>query len=175
MNYTKQPKIELLPSRDSVLRAGVDDKTLTLLVKEKVAEIMADRDAMVFEPFFRSRQVAYELKRLQSVPEQQKWSVHFGRFGCLICQTRKRIYVGNGMCNTCYGKTFNALKQIIGEGVNRAPLISSREAQESTPGMRELLPVKSLAKRSRRTKKRRKTSAKSKRPLQNKTSVLDLS
>ena len=70
--------MELLPSRDTLIRTGIDEKTLNLLVQEKVAEIMADRDAFVFEPFFRSRQIAYELKRLQTMPERQKWSVHFG-------------------------------------------------------------------------------------------------
>jgi len=159
MSNTKRPKAELLPSRDSILRAGIDEKTLTLLVKEKVAEIIADRDAMVFEPFFRSRQIAYELKRLQSVPEQQKWSVHFGRFGCLICQTRKLIHVGNGMCNTCYNRTFKALKQIIAEGVNREPLVSSRESSEDvSTGIPELIPSKSLAKLTRRSNKRRKSN-----------------
>ncbi|MEP6913828.1 MAG: hypothetical protein ABI923_13790 [bacterium] len=132
MSSSKDAKIELLPSRDSILRAGIDEKTLTLLVKEKVAEIMADRDAIVFEPFFRSRQIAYELKRLQTMPERQKWSVYFGRYGCLICETRASIHVGNGMCNSCYSRTFNSLKQIVSEGVNRNPLVSRGSSMETT-------------------------------------------
>lgn len=109
---------ELMPSADMILRAGIDEKTLNRLVQVKVAEIMAERDVIVFEPFFRSRQIAYELKRLQTVPEQRKWTVFFDRYGCLLCETRKRIHAGNGMCPRCYQNTFNALTQIIREGIS---------------------------------------------------------
>jgi hypothetical protein len=133
LSKADEAKIELLPSRDGIIRTGIDEKTLNLLVQEKVAEIMADRDAFVFEPFFRSRQIAYELKRLQTMPERQKWSVHFGRYGCLICGTRTRIHVGNGMCNSCYSRTFTNLKQIIAEGVNRNAFAPQSSSPETTP------------------------------------------
>lgn len=112
--------IELLPSPATIVRqrSGIDKAELERLVQQKVAEIMAERDAVVFEPFFRSRQIAYELKRLQTVPEQRKWSVWFERYGCLVCETRERIHVGNGMCTQCYARTFNTLKQIIAEGIS---------------------------------------------------------
>jgi hypothetical protein len=113
----RKNEIELLPSPDRVLRAGVDEVSLNRLVQQKVAEIMAERDAVVFEPFFRSRQIAYELRRLQTMPEQRKWTVFFERYGCLICQTRDRINVGNGMCTRCYQRTFSTLKQIIAEEI----------------------------------------------------------
>lgn len=79
-----EPGIEPIPSASAIVRArtGVDETEPARLVQEKVAEIMAERDAVVMEPFFRSRQIAYELKRLQTVPEQRKWSVHFERYGC---------------------------------------------------------------------------------------------
>jgi len=44
----------------------------------------------VFEPFFRSRQVAYELQRLQTVSEQRKFTIYFERYGCLVCETRRQ-------------------------------------------------------------------------------------
>ena len=153
MSSSKDVKIELLPSRDSVLRAGIDEKTLTLLVKEKVAEIMADREAIVFEPFFRSRQIAYEIKRLQTMPEREKWSVYFARYGCLICETRERIHVGNGMCNSCYSRTFNSLKQIVSEGVNRNPLVPRNMSNETTSQESSL--VSSEQKPTRRRHRRR--------------------
>lgn len=113
------PEVEILPSPAAIVRArsGVDKAELDRLVQEKVAEIMAERDAFAFEPFFRSRQIAYELKRLQTIPEQRKWTVFFDRFGCMICQTRKLIHIGNGMCNHCYQRIFNSLRQIIAEGM----------------------------------------------------------
>jgi hypothetical protein len=80
----------------------------------------------VFEPFFRSRQVAYELKRLQTVPEQQKWSIRYERKGCLICQTKEQIHVGCGMCQNCYQRTFAELSQIIAEGIKDQPARKAR-------------------------------------------------
>ena len=153
-------EIEILPSRDSTLRAGIDEKTLNRIVQERVAEILADRDALVFEPFFRSRQIAYELRRLQSVPEQQKWSVFFERQGCLVCETRERIHVSNGMCNRCYARTFATLKQIIAEGMNGEPAHPSRRASaaaESEPAIAGLLPIKSSHRRWNKPRKRKRT------------------
>src|SRR5712691_3811505 len=98
-------------------RSGIDEAELDRMVQKKVAEIMADRDAFVFEPFFRSRKIAYELKRLQTIPEQQKWSVYFERRGCLVCQTWERIHTGCGMCQNCYPRIFRELTQIIAEGL----------------------------------------------------------
>jgi len=115
----KGPEIEVLPSPAEMVRArsGIDNVELDRLVQKKVAEIMADRDAFAFEPFFRSRKIAYELKRLQTIPEQQKWSVYFERRGCLICQTQKHIHIGCGMCQNCYPRIFRELTQIIAEGL----------------------------------------------------------
>lgn len=133
-----QPGVELIPSAATIVRArtGIDETELARLVQEKVAEIMAERDAVVMEPFFRSRQIAYELKRLQTVPEQKKWSVYFERYGCLLCQTKKGMHVGCGMCQKCYSRTFATLSQIIAEGMTGQP---ARPAQGATKTER-LLP-----------------------------------
>jgi hypothetical protein len=143
MLRNKPIEAELIPSMDMILRSGVDEKALNRLVQQKVAEIMAERDALVFEPFFRSRQVAYELKRLQTVPEQRKWTVYFERYGCLICETRERIHVGCGMCTLCHARTFQTLKQIIREGIEGVDARPSGKAQltdsAGTPG---LVPMK---------------------------------
>jgi hypothetical protein len=114
-----EPEIEVLPSPAEIVRwrSGVDEAEFKRAVHEEVAKVMADRDAFVFEPFFRSRKIAYELQRLQTIPERQKWSVYFERRGCLICQTRDRIHIGCGMCQNCYPQVFRELKQIIAEGL----------------------------------------------------------
>jgi len=123
-------EVLVLPSPAEIIRArsGIDKAELDRLVQEKVAEIMADRDAFVFEPFFRSRQIAYELKRLQRVPEQQKFAVSFERYGCMICETRERIHGGHGMCVTCNAKWFRRLTQIVAEGINYQPAQAARGA-----------------------------------------------
>ena len=115
MKASKPAAIELIPSSSTILRTGINEAELNRLVQQKVAEIMAERDAVVFEPFFRSRQIAYELKRLQTVPEQRKWTVFFDRYGCMRCETRERIHVGNGMCTQCYAQIFRTLKEITAE------------------------------------------------------------
>jgi len=159
MSKNKPVEAELLPSVDSILRAGTDQATLNRLVQQKVAEIMAERDAVVFEPFFRSRQIAYELKRLQTQPERRKWSVFYDRYGCLICETRTRIHVGNGMCTQCYARTFNTLKQIIAEGMIGKTARPSHNAllQESPKQTPALLPAASGV--HRRWNKRRERKA----------------
>jgi hypothetical protein len=128
MKRNNEVTAELIPSPSTMLRTGVNEAELNKLVQLKVAEIMAERDAVVFEPFFRSRKIAYELKRLQTVPEQRKWTVWFERYGCLLCETRARIHVGNGMCTRCYPSVFNALTQIIAEQMSGETATASTRA-----------------------------------------------
>lgn len=134
-----ESEVEVLPSPTAIVlaRIGVNKAEFQRVLQEQVAEIMAERDAFVFEPFFRSRQIAYELKRLQTVPEQRKWTIYFERYGCMICETRKLIHIGNGMCRNCYPREFNRLKQIIAEGVSGQ---TARPAA-GTPQAARLLPA----------------------------------
>jgi hypothetical protein len=106
---------ELLPSPESILRPGVDKGILERIVQQKVAEIMAEREAAVVEPFFRSRQIAFEIRRLQTVPEQESWHVFFDRHGCLYCHSRDRIHGGCGMCVRCYPRILKEKQAIIRE------------------------------------------------------------
>ena len=115
------PKVEILPSLEDMLRGPLRQDQLVRIVQKEVAKIMADRDAIAFEPFFRSRQIAYELKRLQTIPEQEKWSTCYERYGCLDCKTQERPHAGNGLCNTCRSKWFRRLAQIIAEGIKGEP------------------------------------------------------
>ena|SRR6266404_5740219 len=55
---------------------------LKTLVQQGIAEALATRDEFFFEPWFRSRQVSYEIKRLQTVPERKKWALFFGHHDC---------------------------------------------------------------------------------------------
>ena len=122
----RNPKMEVLPSPQELRREPIRREELDRLVQQKVAEIMAERDALVFEPFFRSRQVAYELRRLQSVPEQEKFGVAYERYGCIDCKMHKMPHVGNGMCNNCRAKWFRRLAEIIGEGMKGEPAQRAR-------------------------------------------------
>jgi hypothetical protein len=64
VKHSKSVNAELLPPVGTIQGSSPDEESLNRLVQEKVAEILADRDNFIFEPFFRSRQIAYELKRL---------------------------------------------------------------------------------------------------------------
>jgi len=110
-------RMEVLPSPAEAARLPLQRAELDRLVQEKVAEILQARDEFMFEPWFRSRKVAYELKRLQTVSEQRTFTIYFERFGCLICETRERIHGGRGMCVRCYQNTLGRLKQIRGEQI----------------------------------------------------------
>jgi hypothetical protein len=88
---------------------------LDRLVQQKVVEVLAARDEFVFEPWFRSRQVAYEIKRLQTVPEHKKWRAFFERHGCLSCRKQDQPHASNGFCRTCHMRVFQQLKQIVSE------------------------------------------------------------
>jgi hypothetical protein len=123
-------KIDILPSPQELGRALVRRDEIATLVQEEarrqVAEIMAERDALAFEPWFRSRQVAYELKRLQTVPEQEKFSIAYERYGCLKCETHDLPHGGNWLCTNCRAVAFRRLTQIIAEGMKGEPARRAR-------------------------------------------------
>jgi hypothetical protein len=130
----KVVKAELLPSPENILRPGVDKAVLDRLVQQKVAEIMAERDALTLEPFFRTRQIAYEIRRLQTVPEQESWRVFFERHGCLYCHSQERGHGGCGMCFRCYPRILNEKKAIIKDLMDHPEKMDSghrKHAQET--------------------------------------------
>jgi hypothetical protein len=85
---------------------------LDLLVQQKVAEVLAARDEFIFEPWFRTRQVAYEIRRLQTVPERTRWSRYFERHGCISCHKQSQPHASIGFCSPCYNRVFQQLKKI---------------------------------------------------------------
>lgn len=132
----KISEVELLPPPESILRPGVDKAILDRLAKQKAAEILAEPAAAVLEPFFCSRRVAYELKRLQTVPEQRKFSVAFARYGCMICATREAFHAGNGLCPQCRALWCGRFAQIIAEGMTGQ---AAKPARGSAGAERHLL------------------------------------
>jgi hypothetical protein len=111
--------VEILkPSDFEQRRRQTNIDNLDALVQQRVAEIFAERDGFIFEPFFRTRQVAYEIRRLQTVPERKKWGIFFERHGCLSCQKQDQPHASNGLCNACHGRAFKQLKEIVTELMN---------------------------------------------------------
>lgn len=79
---------------------------------------MTAREDFVFEPFFRTRKVAFAIRRLQTVPEQRKWGIYFERHGCLHCHRTDLQHGGIGMCANCRAKIQKHLEAIIREMMN---------------------------------------------------------
>lgn len=128
----KPVAIEVIPSP---ARIEIDKATLDKLVQQKVAEILTARDEFICEPFFRSRQVSYEIRRLQTVPEYKKWSVYYQCHGCLCCGESKLPYAGTGcgMCARCYNRVTTRLRVIVRE------LIKQNDGNEGNVSGRKLL------------------------------------
>jgi len=71
------------------------------MVEEQVAAAMSGSDAEL-QPFFGSREVAWEIKRRQAVHEQNKFTYFYQDWGCMVCGTKKVAHSSLGMCHTCY-------------------------------------------------------------------------
>ena len=108
--------VESLPLEAS-LPAGLPTTAAEMdrRMERKFAEMLARRDDGFMQPFFQSRRVYQELKRLQSVPEQRKWAVYFSRYGCLFCKSKKRPHSSCGMCHPCKLRVAQRLGAIVKE------------------------------------------------------------
>lgn len=120
---TFQSVVKFLPSpraeRTGLVRPfdpedfDAQSELLARLVKEEIAELVTQKDKLIFEPFFRSRQVSYELQRLLTVPERKKWGAYYDAWGCLRCRTKMKTHAGTGFCGTCKTMLFHRLNLIL--------------------------------------------------------------
>ncbi len=109
-------RVEIIPARrtaSAAARAVDAQAMLKKIIEQQVAEMLANRDDLLFQPFLQSKRVADELRRLQTVPELRKWSVYYVRHGCLVCRTKRGIYACCGMCRNCATRTRNRLKACV--------------------------------------------------------------
>jgi len=106
-------------------------KVLEGMVKQKVAEIMADREDFAFQPFFNQKKVSAEIRRLQTVPEQRAWSGVFEKHGCIVCHRKDAPHSGCGCCATCYDRIRvwkrDAIRGIEEDGPEQFPIRDQEE------------------------------------------------
>src|SRR5579863_10118695 len=103
------------------------------LIEKKLAEMKERSTAeTLFEPFFRSKAIADEIRRHQTITEQQKWSLYYEKFGCLICQTRNRPHDALGMCDRCYQRIHGRLKALLKEAESGQQTITDLTEQAQT-------------------------------------------
>ena len=80
-----------------------------MMVEETVQQAMSSKGAEL-QPFFGSREIAYEIKRRQNVHEQNKFTYYFEDWGCMVCGTSKAHHSCCGMCSACYWRIKDRLK-----------------------------------------------------------------
>jgi hypothetical protein len=100
------PAVEIVPlSRQEInAQTHLDLKSMIAqMVEEGVREAISGKGAEL-QPFFGSKEVAYEIKRRQTVHEQNKFTYFYEDWGCMICGSRKARHYGCGMCNPCYSR-----------------------------------------------------------------------
>src|SRR5487761_131063 len=90
-------------------------KFLDKLVMQRVAEIFAKREEFILEPWFRTRRVAQEIRKLQTVQERNAKATYFERHGCIHCHTQDRPHYSNGICTGCYPTIVSRLNAIARE------------------------------------------------------------
>jgi hypothetical protein len=98
---------EIVPSN-----ADQFQKAITRLVEQKVTEALSGKDS-VFQPWFNSQAVTAEIRKRQTVAEQQKFSRYFEEYGCMVCGTRNRQHRGLGMCQKCHDTIRNRLYALV--------------------------------------------------------------
>jgi hypothetical protein len=81
-------------------------------VDERVSAVTVASDDSL-EPFFQPKSVTAEMRRRQSVLQQQKWHYYFEDWGCLICATTAEPHGSLGMCRNCYGRISERLKRTL--------------------------------------------------------------
>ncbi len=111
-------RVEVLPPEVRSVSPPRGEGKLQQYIQHHVAELLARREDGIFQPFFQSRRIYQELKKLQSVPEQRKWSMYFSRYGCLVCKTKKRPHSSCGMCMRCKMLVVQRLNAVVKESSN---------------------------------------------------------
>jgi hypothetical protein len=133
-------QVQLLPP--SPHPPSVDAKEmLRKMVEQQVAEITSRRDEFNMQPFFAKKKIADELKRFQTVPEQQKWSRYFRKYGCLRCDTHEAVHASCGMCAPCRSQTDSRLRVVLRSPDRDDEIVRSDFQDNETVARKALMPA----------------------------------
>jgi hypothetical protein len=111
------PAVEIVPYNRDLEHALELKQAMTQLIEEKVAEATGGPGA-IFQPFFHTKRLATEIQRQQSVPEQNKFTYYYERWGCLAgCGRTKEeaLHASLGMCGKCFQRIAQRLKALVRE------------------------------------------------------------
>jgi Homeodomain-like domain-containing protein len=97
---SKAVQAEVVP-RDREQQAAEFKRNVAQFIEQKIAEAMAGSDAQ-FQPWFQPREITDEIRRRQTVTQQQKWVNYFKKYGCLVCSPiARRDGPADGTSNGC--------------------------------------------------------------------------
>jgi hypothetical protein len=117
------------------------------------------------QPFFQAKRISDEIRRMQTIPEQQKWPIYFATWGCVVCGTKTEGHAGCGMRAHCYRRTTTRLKTIVASYARRsdAPNFGIQDdeqiAREAFVGSVKSLPAKTVGQKRRSASRRKSTPA----------------
>jgi hypothetical protein len=123
----KVEAVEVLPPDVQPVGPPAEEAKLQALVRREIAEARVQNEGMLFEPWFRSRRVAEEIRRLQTVPERRVSAACYERWGCMICRTKSRPHAGHSMCGRCNalhgGRRKEIKRELLGEKEHAVPRV----------------------------------------------------
>ena len=90
-------------------------REVALFVEQQVSEALSHQSDRVFQPFFQTREIAHEIKRRQTVGEQNKFPNAFKKYGCLSCGRRDLPHQSLWMCTKCYPRRHQQILSVIRE------------------------------------------------------------
>ena len=100
--------VEVLAPAAPNIRAQLD-----AYIEQKIAEMVGADFTGILEPFFQRKAIAHEIRKLQTLPQQRKWSNYFAEWGCLVCAKKDVPYQATGMCVACHQRTLRRLQTIL--------------------------------------------------------------
>ena len=103
MRNRRRVKGEIVLRSEAVVVSKPDlQATLERMVRERVDEIMGQRDSQLFEPDFRPRSLTREILQRQTVFDRKKWSLYYAQWGCRRCDRKNVPHASLGCCAKCH-------------------------------------------------------------------------
>jgi hypothetical protein len=97
----KETSVEIVPLGRTEMAEQKLKSMIAQMVEDGVRQAMSGAGADL-QPFFGSHAIACEIKRMQTVHEQNKFTYYFEDWGCMVCGSHKVGHSSCGMCASCY-------------------------------------------------------------------------
>ena len=116
MPRKKKPNVEIVPESQAALvpkaPAANFQAVLDQMVRDRVAEALAEGDVSLMEPDFLPREIAIEIVAQQTLFHRCKFRLYFEKWGCRTCGKKTVAHSGRGYCHHCHVLIHQRLQQI---------------------------------------------------------------